>query len=365
MGARIWALVVKEFLTVLKDKRSRVVIVAMPLIQIFVFPFAATFEVEDVRVAVYNEDRGSMGRDLAARFAGAPAFVPVAQLSAHREIEEVIAAGRADLVVHMHPQFSRNLLSGGRAEVQLVLDGRNSNTALIVLNYARAVVDAYAEELSPRARPATLVTRAWFNPNLESQWFIIPGLMGILILIAALAITSFSVAREKEVGTFQQLLVTPLRPYEILLGKTVPALVIGLAEGAVIAGLAVGPYGLPFAGDPWLLLAGTVVFLLSIIGVGLAVSAVSRTQQQALFGAFLFNVPVVILSGFATPIDNMPQWVQWITYLNPLRYYLVIARGVFLKDLPAPLVAEQIWPMAVIAAATLALAAVLFRRRAM
>ncbi len=363
MWGRIRALIAKEFLAIFTDRRSRIVLVALPIFQLTVLTTAATFEVVPIRLAVLNEDSGVAGRDLVARFTGAPDFRLVRTLTHDREIDEVIDAERADVALHVARTFSRDLGAGRPAPVQVIVDGRNSNTALVTLDYAADIIQAYAREASGRAPPAELVERAWFNPNLLSEWFILPGMLAIITLVAVVSITAFSVSREKEVGTFQQILVTPLRPVELIVGKIVPGLVIGLAESVVIILVAVHAYGVPLVGDLWLLYLGLVVFLLSVIGVGLMISSLSRTQQQALLGSFLFIVPTVILSGFATPIANMPGWVQYVTYANPMRYFLVISRGVFLKDLPPHLVLAELWPMAAIAIVTLTVAAWLFRRR--
>lgn len=361
-SARIRALMVKELLATLKDRKSRAVLIGIPLVQLIIFPYAATFEVWNVDTVVFNADAGTFGRELVARFTGARAFEVAPLLTNDADLGARIRRGEADLAIRIGEEFSAAIKSGQPAPVQLIVDGRNSNTALIVLGYARSIVEAFEVEISEDMRTAP-VSRALYNPNLLSRWFIVPGLVGVLTLIVTMAVTAFSLAREKEVGTFQQLLITPLRPWEILVGKTLPALLIGMAEGGIFVAAAVLGYGVPFRGSLALLFLSLAVFLLSVIGVGLMVSTLSRTQQQALFGGFLFIVPAIILSGFATPIFAMPTWVQWLTYVNPLRYFLVIVRGEFLKDLPLEVVLQQLWPMASIAAITLFAAQALFRRR--
>ncbi|MEQ8964407.1 MAG: ABC transporter permease [Azospirillaceae bacterium] len=363
MFRRIRALIVKELLAILNDPKSRAILVVLPLVQLGVFPFAATFEVDSIRIAVWNPDGGVASRDLVARFAGAPVFHPVVAIDGRPAIEAALPAREADLVIVIDQRFSADVAAGRPAAIQLLVDGSNSNTALVTLSYAREIVRDHAAAIGPDP-PARLATRALYNPNLESAWFILPGLLGILTTIASLAVTAFSVAREKETGTFQQLLVTPLRPAEILVGKMVPGLVIGLAQGAVIVAVMHGVYGVPLAGSLALLAGALAVFLTSVIGIGLAVSAIARTQQQALFGAFLFTVPMVILSGFATPVENMPGWIRTLTLGNPLRWFMEIARGVVLKDLPPAAVLNLTWPMALIAVVTLTVAALVFRRRA-
>jgi ABC-2 type transport system permease protein len=367
MWGRIRALIAKEFLAVWKDKKSRAVIVGPPLIQLLVFGYAATYDVNHVATAIYNEDDGLAARELIARFEGSPTFDIVGHIARESRIPEVIDPRRASLVVHIGQTFSRDLLAHPPARVQLIVDGRESNTARIILGYADQIVADFNREWAQshggEQPPARLVYRSWFNPNLESRWFIVPGIVALLTLVVTVVVTALSVAREREVGTFEQLLVTPLRPFEILVGKSVPALVIGLAEGSLIVAFAVLWFEVPLRGDPLLLYAGLFLYLLAVIGVGLMISSISRTQQQAILGAFLFVVPTVILSGFATPIANMPPLIQDLTLINPMRYFLIIVRGTFLEGMPAGLVFDQIWPMAAIAALTLPFAAWMFRRR--
>ncbi|RMD62495.1 MAG: ABC transporter permease [Alphaproteobacteria bacterium] len=367
MWTRIRALIIKEFLAVWKDRKSRTVIIGPPIIQLLVFGYAATFDVNHVATAIYNEDTGLAARMLIARFEGSPTFRTVAYITREAEIGTVMDPKEASLVVHIGQTFSRDLMSGRPAKVQLIVDGRESNTALIVLGYAsRIIADFNVEWLESAGRalpPARLVVRSWFNPNLKSQWFIVPGIVALLTLVVTTVVTALSVAREREVGTFEQLLVTPFRPFEILIGKSIPALVIGLAEGSTIIAVAVFWFGVPLRGDLLLLYGGLFVYLLAVIGIGLMISSISRTQQQAILGAFLFVVPAVILSGFATPIANMPPLIQDLTLINPMRYFLIIVRGTFLEGLPAVLVYERLWPMVLIALVTLAGAAWMFRHR--
>lgn len=365
MLARIWALVVKEFLAIAKDRRSRFVLIVPPIAQLLVFGYAATFDLGHVRVAFYNEDAGADGQTLLARFSGSPVFAQVANLSTDAEIAPMIDGGHATLVVHIGQTFSRDLRLHRPATVQLIVDGRNSNTALIVLGYANAIISNFNRDWlrahGGHQAPAGLVVRAWYNQNLQSRWFIVPGIVALLTLVIALVVTSLSVARERELGTFDQLLVTPLKPAQILVGKALPALLIGLVEGSFIVLMAVLWFRVPFRGSLGWLYVGLSLFLLAVIGVGLMISSLVRTQQQAILGAFLFLVPAVILSGFATPVANMPPLVQDLTRLNPMRYFLVIVRGLFLQGMSWDLVAGQLWPLALIAVVSLSLAGWLFR----
>ncbi len=367
MLERILALVIKEFIALLKDTRTRFVLIGPPLVQLVVFGYAATFDLKHIPFAVYNEDRGAESRQLLAAFDGSPTFSRTAQLTNDTEIAPAVDSLRALAVIRIGPNFSADLLSGRTAAVQVIIDGRNSNTAMLVLNDMRDIVDRFNRDWAERhggtVPPARIETRAWFNPNLESRWFFLPGIVALLTLLVTLLVTAFSVAREREQGTFDQLLVTPLRPVEILLGKTLPGFIIGMAEATIITLAAVYWFKVPMMGSLLTLYAGVAVFLLTGAGVGLMISAFAATQQQGLLGTFLFMVPAMILSGFATPIRNMPPLVQDITLLNPMRYFMVFLRGVFLEGLPLPLLLDQLWPMALIGAVALAAAAWLFRHR--
>jgi ABC-2 type transport system permease protein len=367
MGRRVWALLIKEFLALLKDKKSRLVLIGPPIIQVLVFGYAATFDLNQVPYAVYNEDRGSASRQLLAAFRGSPHFQEAARIDRPGDIAPRVDSGQVLLVIRIGPRFSRQLTLGQSAPVQIIVDGRDSNTALIVLNYLNHIlIDFNNRWLSSRGEtgpPAHLEIRAWFNPNLESRWFFVPGIAGMLILVVAMLVTALSVAREREQGTFDQLLVTPLRPVEILLGKALPGFIIGLVQASAIVAVAVYWFKVPLLGSLATLYTGIVLFLLSAIGVGLMISSLAVTQQQGLLGGFLFLVPANILSGFATPIANMPPIVQTITLLNPVRYFMVVLRGVFLEGTPFHLLLDQFWPMALIGAVSLAVASGLFRHR--
>jgi ABC-2 type transport system permease protein len=367
MLKRILALVAKEFLVLFKDPKSRFVIIGPPIIQLLIFGYAATFDLNNVPFAVYNQSPGAEARDLVARFAGSPNFRHVATITHDGQIAPLIDRKQVLMVVRIGPRFGRDLRLGQRAPVQIIVDGRNSNTAMLAVGYARQIVDdfnAHRIARSPApALPARLVVRAWYNPNLLSRWFIVPGIVCLLTLVVTMLVTALSVAREREQGTFDQLLVTPLHPWEILLGKALPGFVIGTVEATVIMLVAVFWFKVPFIGHLATFYTGLVLFLLSAIGVGLMISSLSVTQQQGLLGAFLFLVPAIILSGFATPILNMPPLVQKLTLLNPMRYFMIIVRGVFLEGTPFVLLIDQFWPLAVIGVANLCLAVWLFRSR--
>ncbi|HKK07021.1 MAG TPA: ABC transporter permease [Gammaproteobacteria bacterium] len=367
MWARILTLVIKEFLALLKDKRSRIVIIVPPLAQLVVFGYAATFDLNRAPFAVYDEDGGAAARELVAHFEGSSHFARVATIRREAQVRPLLDNRDALLVIHIPRRFEADLLAGDPAPVQVLLDGRNSNTAMLALNYSREIVDQFNEQWrevhGQRGPPAVLKMRAWFNPNLESRWFIVSGIVGLLTLVVTMLVTSLSVAREREQGTFDQLLVTPLRPVEILIGKAIPGLIIGTLEASLIILLAVVWFGVPLRGELPTLYTGLILFLLSGIGVGLMISSLAVTLQQGLLGAFLFMVPAIILSGFATPIANMPVVVQDITYLNPARYFMIVLRGVFLEGTSFEVLIPQFWPMLVIGLVALSLAGWLFRHR--
>lgn len=367
MVAHILALAWKELLALWRDKRSRFVLIGPPIAQLLVFGFAASFDLNQAPMAIYDEDGGAPARELIARFAGSRNFRFLTHIGRDAEIPPLIDNREVLLVLHIGQGFSADLLAGRSGDLQVILDGRNSNTALTAANYVRSILidfnDAWAVAHGQPGAPARLSIRPWYNPNLESRWFIVPGIVGLLTLVVTLIVTSLSVAREREAGTFDQLLVTPLRPVEILIGKSIPGLLVGSLQGSLIVFLVVFAFGVPLRGSLGALYLGMALFLLSAVGVGLMISSLSVTQQQGLLGAFLFLVPSVILSGFATPIANMPEAVRVITYIDPLRYFLIVLRGVFLQGDSYGGLIGQYWPMALIGAVSLTAASWLFRHR--
>ena len=367
MPGRIWALVIKEFLALLRDKKSRFVLIVPPVVQLLVFGYAATFDLRHIPYAVYNQDPGFASQELLGRFRGSATFRQVATIENAGQIAPLIDNEKALLVLRIGPSFTRDLLLHQPAPVQVIIDGRNSNSATLALNDVNSVFLSFDTHWAAEHRwgktPAQLVIRPWFNPNLLSRWFIVPGIVALLSLVVTLLVTGLSVAREREQGTFDQLLVTPMRPVEILLGKALPGLIIGGLEGIFIVLAAIFWFRVPFIGSVPALAAGMTLFLLAAIGIGLMISSLAVTQQQGLLGIFLFLVPAIILSGFATPIANMPPLVQDLTYLNPMRYFLVIVRGVFLEGDGFRALGPQYWPLALIALSSMSAAARLFRHR--
>ena len=363
LPARLTAQIIKELLTVFRDPRSRFVLIRPPLIQLFIFSFAATLDVRNVDIAIYNRDAGKWSRELVARI-GAASFVhrlhPVhnpADLERMIERREVIAA------IDIPESFSRDIASARPATAQVILDGRRANSGQVVLGYLNAITVALGAERTDRPRYAgeTAAVRHWFNPNLIYRWFVVPSIGGILLTFMTLLVTALSIARERELGTFDQLLVSPCTPIEIIASKMAPALVIGTFLGSFMVAAGVFLFRIPFTGSFALLLASMVLFILSVVGIGLMISSVCATQQQAILGTFTIAVPAVLMSGFATPVENMPTFLQWLAQAIPLKHYLIILQGSFLKALPPAEFLANAWPMAVIALVTLS-AATLFVR---
>lgn len=367
MWRQVFALIVKELLAVLKDAKSRVVLVGPPLLQLMVFGYAATFDLSHAPIAVYDADNSAASRELVARFLGSPSFQEVAELRSEGPIKSLIDSRAVAMVLVIHRNFTRDLLRRQPAPVQLIVDGRNSNTAQVILGYADTIVEKFARDWlarhGGRPPPAVLVERAWYNPALLSRWFFVPGIVAVLTQVVTLLVVGLSVAREREAGTFDQLLMTPMRQIDILIGKGLPGLLIGTLEATIIILAAVWWFEIPLRGSLLGLYVGLVLFVAAVTGVGLAISSLAVTQQQALLGAFLFMVPSIILSGFATPIANMPEAVQYLTLVNPLRYFLIVVRSVFLEGGGLQSLWPQYWPMALIGLVSLSAAGWLFRRR--
>jgi len=366
MKKNIRALIYKEFLAVLLDKRARTVLIVPPLLQLFLFANAITLEVKNVAIAVYNQDQGHHSTELIERIGASPTFNKLLYLNKESDISPTMDEQKALVVIQFPADFSRKVQSNRGAQMQVLLDGRRSNSATLVAGYINNITQRYNQELSRKnhlVEPAVLVPINWFNPNLDYTWYTIPSLVALLAMLIALVLTSLSIAREREMGTFEQLLVSPLTPGGILLGKTIPALVLAIMEGTLILLCAIFIFGIQFRGSFLLLYASMIVFLLSIIGVGLFISSLCKTQQQSVVGTFLFLTPVVNISGFATPVENMPMWLQYLAEASPLKHFLIVVKGVFLKDVPAQMVFDNTWPNVVISVFTLSAAAWFFRRR--
>lgn len=365
MAGRIIALIVKELTILVRDPKSRSLLVGPPIIQLLVFTFAATLEVSNVSLAVLNQDSGRHGHELVQRIAGSSTFSTLTfvdnALELGRLVDEQLVLG----AVHIPQDFSRDIEAENQAGLQIILDGRRSNAAQIVNGYITELVLKYGDELATGKRPRNtkVEVRNWFNDNLLYVWFTVPSLVGILAMILAMVVTALSVARERELGTFDQLLVSPLNTVEILAGKTIPAVIIGTIEGLLIWAIGVLTFEIPFKGSIVLLFFTLLLFIISIVGVGLFISSIAKTQQQAILGAFIFLVPAVTLSGYASPIENMPNWLQAATWVNPLKHVLISLKGLFLKDMPFVDIWANTWPLLIIGSVTLVLSGWFFSRR--
>jgi ABC-2 type transport system permease protein len=354
---RIVALTRKELLAVLKDKRSRISLLLPPVVQALIFGYAATYDLNHVTYAALDQDHSAASRQLLAGLDGSGVFERVADLQRPGDIASYIDARRALLVLQIDQNFERQLLSGHGADVQLIADGRNSNTAGTAIGYVTGIVERFNSvwggEHGWLATPVRVVDRAWYNPNLETRWFMIPGLIGTLTLIQTMMLTAMSVAREREQGTFDQLLVTPFRPFEIMAGKALPSMLVGTVQAAGVLLVAQLWFRIPFAGSYVTLFTGLLLFLLAAVGIGLLLSAVAATMQQAMLYSMLLIMPFSLLSGLTTPLSSMPGWLQYLTAINPLRYAIDITRRVYLEGAGLLLLASDLWPLAVIAALTL------------
>src|SRR5688572_562824 len=366
MWTRLSALIVKELLAAFRDPRARMALVMPPLIQLFLFAYAATLEVSNVPIGVLNQDWGIASEQLISRFERASAFSEIRRYDSPGEVKAAIDRQEVMIVVHIGQDFSRKLAAGEPATVQLLLDGRKSNSAQLVNGYVGNIVRRFSEDFRQgRSEPVSaVVDRSWYNPNREYRTAMVPTLIGILSMTMVLMIVGMSVARERELGTFEQLLVSPLQPLEIVIGKAVPGLIVGMTQGVIITLIVIYIFGIPMAGSALALFGALFVFLLAVVGVALFISSLVANQQQAMMGIMVYMMPAMMLSGFASPVQNMPAWLQPVTMINPLTHFMVIMRGVFLRDMPLWLVAQRVWPMALIAVVTLSAAAWLFRRRA-
>lgn len=366
LKGRIWALVVKEILALLQDPKGRLVLIAPPILQLILFSFAATLDVTNISLIIFNQDSGRHGYELVHRISGSSVFSKVKFVNNVNVFRKYIDRQKALAAVHIPQDFSRNLESGTPSKIQIILDGRRSNTAQIVSGYITQLAVKYGQELQSLTKAPTkivIVNRNWFNENLIYLWFTVPALVCTLAMVTALIVTALSIARERELGTFDQVLVSPLMPYEILLGKMIPAVIIALSEGLFIWSIAVFGFKIPFTGSVPLLLFFMFIFIMSIVGIGLFISSFSRTQQQAILGTFVFMVPAVSLSGHASPVENMPAWLQAITAINPLKYAHITIRGLFLKDMNFADVISYAWPVALIGVATCSSALYFFSKR--
>jgi len=362
---RLRAMIVKELWALLRDPKSRIVLIVPPLMQLLIFTFATTLDVRNVEIGLIDRSGGVHARELVARIEASPQFRGIVPLPSTGAMEQAIDDQKVIAALVIESDFDQRIARGERAGIGLVLDGRRSNAAQILGGYVSAIAGEYGAELSPRMaqRAGASAVTHWYNPNLDFKWFTLPSLVAVIVSVAGIAITSQAVARERELGTFDQLMVSPMRVHEILIGMMVPPLLVGMVNGILFLLVARFGFGVPFTGSFLMFLVAMFFYQLALIGIGLMVSSASLTQQQAFLGSFVATVPLMLLSGYAAPIDNMPDWLQIVTYADPIRYFLIIVQGLFLKAMPAPVVFHQLWPLAVIACVTLGAAAWLFRAR--
>ena len=374
MYDRIWRMIIKEFLQLRRDKHARFILVVPPILQMLIYGYAATFEVNRVEIAMIDFDHSQESRDLLSRFTFTGRFEVAKILSNEDELKSLIGRSDIPMALKIEPGFAELLVKGQTAHLQVIVDGTNSNTALIAVGYVNQIANQFAQDYAlnrlNQVMPAMAVSvpqidleqRPWYNPDLNSQWFFVPGVIGSITLILVVNLTAFAIVREREIGTLEQVMVTPIRPFELILGKTIPFFIVGLADVVLVAVVGTLWFQVPFRGNLLVLLLGVVLFLLSTLGVGLLISTLSSTQQQAFASGFFFVNPAFILSGFAFPITSMPKAMQMITYLDPLRYFLIILRGTFLKGVGFDVLWPQMLALAILTSVLLLVSVARFRK---
>ena len=380
MWERIRVILRKEFLQALREPRMRVLLFVPPMIQLLVFGFAVNLDVDHARIAWADQDRTPESRDLRNRFTGSGRFDIVAEPASEEAVQRVLDHGEAQAVVRVFHGFARDIARGHSTDVQVLVDGTNSNTASLISSYAGEIIASYSGDVmagqqrirvltrSPNAAVGAAVpqviarTRVWFNPDLYSRNYFVPGVIANIIMLVTLMLTALAIVREKEIGTMEQLMVTPVRPLELMLGKTLPFAIVGLFDVALVTVAALLIFRIPLHGSFVLLLGCAVLYLMTTLGAGLFLSTISHTQQQAMMMSFFFSTPAFMLSGFAFPIRNMPQAVQWLTYLNPVRYFIEIVRGIFLKGAGVSVLWPQMLGLAVYGVVVLGLSALRFHK---
>ena len=374
MFGRLKQMLIKEFIQVFRDKRTRFILFGPPIVQMLVFGYAATFDIHHVPTVVLDLDQSQQSRDLVSRFTSSPYFDVQRQLTDSHQIRDLIDRGQATVGLEIDAGFAQKLLKGQTAPLQVIVDATNSNTALIASSYISQIALGFARDyqqdrigriapqLIEQVPSVQLEPRPWYNPGLSSRWFFVPGVIGSLTLVLVITLTAFAVVREREIGTLEQIMVTPIRPFEFILGKTLPFFLIGLFDVSLIATVGTLWFQVPFRGHISVLLAGSVLFILCMLGAGLLISTVSATQQQAMVTAFFLIMPGITFSGFGFPIATMPQWLQYVTYLIPLRYFLVVLRGVYLKGVGMDILWPQMAAMAALGFSLLTFAILRFHK---
>lgn len=360
---RLYHLIIKELLAALRDPKARLVLIIPPLLQLLVLSFTVTQEVKNISLGVYNKDTGKEGYALLQRFEHSSLVSKVITITSQHEIDTLIDRQYVMGVIVIPQDFSKMIYSGQTAQVQILLDGRRSNAAQIVGGYATKIINTFFGESAKKRMRVEIVTRNWFNINLDPRKTTVPSLICVLATILGVLIAGLSIAREREMGTFEQLLVSPFTPFEILVGKAVPAVFLATCSAIMMIGLTIFLLRIPLQGSFFLLIASMDLFLLSVVGVGLFISSLSMTQQQAILGVILVLPTSIMLSGFVTPVENMPFWMQQITILNPVRWYLVIVKGIFMKGMGIHEVALNCIPLVFLSIITLSAAMMMFKRR--
>jgi ABC-2 type transport system permease protein len=374
MFGRVRYLFVKELIQVLRDKRLRITLIFPPIFQLIVFGYAANLDVKHINTAVRDLDQSVESRELITRFGSSKYFDIISYPQTPKEIEALIKKGDVILSIEIPSDFSKKLKKGNTATVQIILDGTESNTAMIALGYVGRILSEYSTTIMIKRlnregmvgfeeAGVELEQRIWFNPNAESRLFYVPGVIASIAFLIPIILTAQAIVREREIGTLEQIMVTPIRSWELMVGKTLPFAMIGLVDAIMIALIGVFWFEVPLRGNPLILLLGNVLFLMSSVGIGLFISTISSTQQQAQISTFFFMMPAFILSGFAFPLENMPEWLQYITYANPLRYFLIIIRGVFLKGNGLDILWSEMLALAILGGFMILLSSLRFQKR--
>jgi ABC-2 type transport system permease protein len=383
MWQRLRRIMRKEFLQVARDPRMRAMLFMPPLIQLLIFGYAANLDVNTAKIAWMDQDHSAESRELLSQFQGSGRFIIVAEPDNDAEMQKLLDRATVDGVVRVMPGFARDVERGRATSVQVLLDGTNSNTASIVSNYAAQTIARYSSEvmaqlsrskmvagtmasgnaMHPAVPQIVPVSRVWFNPDLKSRNYFIPGVVVNIITLVTMMLTAMAIVREKEIGTMEQLMVTPIRPMELILGKTLPFVLVGLWDMLLVVTAALVVYHIPLAGSFGLMLVCTLLFLLTSLGAGLFISTISRTQQQAMMTMGLIFQPFFMLSGFSFPIRNMPVSMQVLTYINPVRYFMEIVRGIFLQGTGISTLWPQMVALAVFGVAILWMSVLRFHKQ--
>ncbi|UCF94061.1 MAG: ABC transporter permease [Desulfobacterales bacterium] len=367
---RVRELVRKEFIQLFRDRKNRPLLVISPLIQLIVFGYVVTTDVRDIRVGLVDHSRTAESRWLIDAVNANPTFRITHAEDDPKVLDRLLSQRQVDLGLRIPPDFSAKIRTGKTAAIQILVDGSMSNMAAVRISYFMTLLDRFNGQLFRELYRQRIDfgeidgrIRTWYNPNLDSQYYYVPGIVAFLVMLLSLLLTSMAIVREKEAGTMEQLIVTPLRPLELILGKTIPFIIIAQAQMIMVIVFAVLWFRIPMVGNAFLLLGAACIFLLSTLGIGLFISTVSQTQQQAMMTNFFFILPFFMLSGFVFPISNMPAVIQWFTYLNPLQYFLVIIRGIFLKGAGLDILWPQFLALGVLGAIVFAAAVKRFRKR--